>query len=157
MLAAGKWVLTIVGGGTALGSLLAMYANPVMKPAPEAPWSLTGQPQFAVSDGYHYPEAGPEDLSPYGGYRPDLDYDAEVTSYWSDDDYEGYSYAYYNEAPAMPEPEPAFVQLAAAAPVEAVDAAVEAEAAAEEAAEAAPAAEAVPAEAPAGPQLAGLY
>src|SRR5688500_14077325 len=156
MLAAGKWVFTIVGGGTALGALLAMYANPVMKPAPEAPWSLTGQPEFAVSDAYRFHEAGPEDLSPYGGYRPDLDYDEEVTSYWSDV-YEGYTYVYYEQAPALPEPEAGFATVADAAPVEALDAAVEAQAAAEEAAEATPEAEAAPAEAPAPPQLAGLY
>ena len=77
MLTAGKWALAIVPAGIALGALLGAAANPEMKDAPPQWWQTTGtQPVFASE--HYFVEAGPEDLDVFGGYRPDLDYDAEV-------------------------------------------------------------------------------
>jgi hypothetical protein len=73
--------LTIVGGGMALGVLLSSFANPVMKRAPEPDWRLTGRPAIESGPVQHFVSL-PEDLSPPSGYRPDLDYDAEISD-WS--------------------------------------------------------------------------
>jgi hypothetical protein len=78
MLAAGKWALTIVPAGIALGALLGDAANPEMKDPPAQWWQLAGADEVAVAEGALLFEAGPDDLSPFGSYRPDLDYDAEV-------------------------------------------------------------------------------
>ena len=77
MLTVGKWALAIVLGGIVLGALLGSAANPEMKDAPAPWWRLTGTEQIFASNHY-FVEAGPEDLNVSGGYRPDLDYDAEV-------------------------------------------------------------------------------
>ena len=77
MLTAGKWALAIVPGGIILGALLGAAANPEMKDAPAPWWRMTGTEQIFASNDYLV-EAGPEDLDAFAGYRPDLDYDAEV-------------------------------------------------------------------------------
>jgi hypothetical protein len=71
-------VLAVVPAGVALGALLGAAAVPPMKDAPAPWWRLSGRDEIVVANqGYSFVEAGPEDLDP-GGYRPDLDYDAEV-------------------------------------------------------------------------------
>jgi hypothetical protein len=77
MLTASKWALTILPAGLALGALLGAAVNPVMKDAPTPWWQLSGRDEVAVSH-EQFAEAWPQDLSPFGGYRPDLDYDAEA-------------------------------------------------------------------------------
>jgi hypothetical protein len=77
MHAAGKWALAIVPAGTMLGALLGNAANPEMKDPPAPWWQLTGRDEI-VADDAQFAEAWPEDLDVFGGYRPDLDYDAEV-------------------------------------------------------------------------------
>jgi hypothetical protein len=103
---AGKIGLTIVGGGLALGVLLSTYANPVMKRAPEPDWQLTGRPAIEPGPVQHFVSL-PEDLSPHIGYRPDLDYDAEITD-WSPD-YPRWTYADLDSPDSgWFEPEPAY-------------------------------------------------
>lgn len=78
MPAAARWVMGIVTGGIALGTVLGAAADPEMKQAPAPWWQMTGRGgEIAVSD-YQFVEAGPEDLNVFGGYRPNLDYDAVV-------------------------------------------------------------------------------
>jgi hypothetical protein len=78
MLAAGKWALAIVPGGIMLGALLGAAANPDMKDPPTPWWRTTGMQLNIAYSGQQMYEAGPEDLNVFGGYRPDLDYDAVV-------------------------------------------------------------------------------
>jgi hypothetical protein len=78
MQTAGKWVMGIVTGGVLFGALLGTAARPDMKEPPVPSWQLTGRAEIAASDRQPFFEAAPEDLNPYGGYRPDLDYTAEV-------------------------------------------------------------------------------
>jgi hypothetical protein len=80
MLAAGKWVLGVVTGGIALGAWLGSAANPEMKNAPAPWWQLVGRAEVVASSAGWSFEAGPDDLSPASGYRPDFDYDAEAVS-----------------------------------------------------------------------------
>ena len=78
MHAAGKWVTGIVASGIALGTVLGAAANPEMKDPPAPWWQLTSRDEFVASNDGQFVEAWPEDLDVFGGYRPDLDYDAEV-------------------------------------------------------------------------------
>ena len=94
MLTAGKWALAIVPGGIMLGALLGAAADPQMKDAPPPWWRLSGAAPIMVSN-QSFVEAGPEDLNVFGGYRPDLDYDAEV---WA------LPYSAYELAPLAEEP-----------------------------------------------------
>ena len=73
--------LTILGGGLVLGALLGAYADPEMKSAPEPTWQLSGRPAIEPGPVQHFVSL-PEDLSPHIGYRPDLDYAAEIDD-WS--------------------------------------------------------------------------
>jgi hypothetical protein len=77
MLTAAKWALGIVPAGIVLGALLGSAVNPDMKDAPEPWWRLTGSDAFTAS-AEPDPEIWPQDFAAAGGYRPDLDYDAEV-------------------------------------------------------------------------------
>ena len=77
MPAAAKWLMGIVTGGIALGAMLGAAADPEMKQAPAPWWQMTGRDEIAVSN-MQFVEAGPEDLDVFGGYRPNLDYDAVV-------------------------------------------------------------------------------
>ena len=78
MQTAGKWVMGIVTGGVLFGALLGKAASPDMKEPPVPSWKLSGREEVAASAQQQFFEAAPEDLNPYGGYRPDLDYAAEV-------------------------------------------------------------------------------
>ena len=78
MLAAGKWIVTVVPAGIALGALLGGTAGPEMKDAPAPWWRLTGNEAIVSSGDAVFVEPGPQDLDVFGGYRPDLDYEAEV-------------------------------------------------------------------------------
>lgn len=78
MLTAGKWVMGIVMGGLLLGTLLGKAADPDMKEAPTPWWQLTGRDDVAAADDYQLVETRPPSLP--GGYRPDLDYNAEAWS-----------------------------------------------------------------------------
>jgi hypothetical protein len=80
MLSAGKWVLGVATGGIALGVWLGHAANPEMKDAPAPWWQLVGRAEVVASTPAWSFAAGPDDLSPASGYRPDLDYDAEAVS-----------------------------------------------------------------------------
>lgn len=75
LLTAGKWTLVIVPAGIALGALLG--GRPEMKEPPTPWWQLTGREQV-VSHEPAYVETGPAELNVFDGYRPDLDYAAEV-------------------------------------------------------------------------------
>lgn len=151
MLAAAKWVMGIVPSGVLLGALLGTAADPDMKAAPAPWWRLTGASEVAVS-GEQFAEAWPEDLSVPTGYRPDLDYDAEVRAL----PIPAHELAPLNEPPAMPEDALPTVTYGVTA---AEDVADQAEAAAEDALAAdAPAPEPAPDE-PRKSELAaaGLY
>lgn len=78
MLAAGKWVTSIVVGGITLGALLGAAADPRVKDPPKQWWQLTGRDTIAAVGDQLWFESGPDDLSPFGAFRPDLDYDAEI-------------------------------------------------------------------------------
>lgn len=78
MQAAGKWVMGIVTGGIALGAVLGAAAKPDMKDPPEPWWRLTGAETVIASSDQQFAEAWPQDLNPFTGYRPDLDYEAEA-------------------------------------------------------------------------------
>ena len=153
MLTAGKWALCIVTGGLTMGALLGDAVDPRMKdPVPQW-WQLTGRDEIVPSSQYAFFEASPEDLSPYDGFRPDLDYDAEVWAL----PIPAYELAILEE-PAMPSFEDELPRVTYGA--EAAQAADEAEAAADDAlaAETQSAAELEPAEV-SKPELtvAGLY
>jgi hypothetical protein len=76
MQTAAKLALGIVPAGIALGALLGAAVDPDMKDAPAPWWRLTSSEIFAsVEPG---PEPWPQDFAASRGYRPDLDYDAEV-------------------------------------------------------------------------------
>lgn len=73
----GIWALGVLAGGVALGALLGAAAEPDMKDPPEPWWQLTGREDVAEV-GYVPPQPAPQGFRTSGGYRPDLDYDAEV-------------------------------------------------------------------------------
>jgi len=109
----GKYALTIVAGGLALGAVLGSAADPEMKqPAPQW-WQQTGRPNAAD---YSTDDAWPATAPAYPGmadsYRPDLDYGTVVTSYWEPPaDWRWYA---EDDAEAVSTPPPA----AAAGPVD---------------------------------------
>ena len=78
-LSIGKWAAGVVVGGVVLGAVLGSAADPDMKDAPEPWWQQSGRDGVVT-------EADPvlfEDrrtAGAPGGFRPDLDYDAEVWS-----------------------------------------------------------------------------
>ena len=78
MPAAAKWVMGIVTGGIALGAMLGAAADPEMKQAPAPWWQMTGHEDAIVVSNMQFAEPFPEDLDVFGGYRPNLDYDAVV-------------------------------------------------------------------------------
>lgn len=96
MLAAAKWIVSVVPAGVVLGALLGGTAAPDMKDAPAPFWRLGGENAFIASSGPAF-EVPPDDLSPAGGYRPDLDYDSEA---W------GSRIAYYEVGALADEPLP---------------------------------------------------
>ena len=75
MSAAAKWTVGIVTSGIALGALLGAAVNPEMKQAPAQWWQTTGRDEIVVTN-MQFVEPFPEDLDVFGGYRPNLDYDA---------------------------------------------------------------------------------
>jgi hypothetical protein len=150
MPAAAKWLMGIVTGGIVLGTFLGAAANPEMKQAPAPWWQLTGREDEIVVSNMQFVEPFPEDLDVFGGYRPNLDYDAVA---WAlpIPEYELAAYAEELSAPAAEE-----LPRVTYGITEAELAAEQAEAAAEEA-EAAEVAEPAP-EAPKSElALAGLY
>lgn len=97
-----KIVLSVLGGGLVLGTVLGVYADPEMTRAPEPEWRLSARPAIEPGPVQHF-VSFPEDLSPHGGYRPGLDYTAEITD-WSPR-YPRWAYSDF-DAPAWDEPEP---------------------------------------------------
>lgn|SRR5512139_1395953 len=78
-----KYALTIVAGGLALGAVLGSAADPEMK-RPAAPWwQQTGgrNASGSATDG-QWPAPSVAYPGMADSYRPDLDYDSVVTSYW---------------------------------------------------------------------------
>ena len=127
MRTAGLWSIGIVAGGVALGILLAQAARPEMKDAPPQWWQLTGTDNAARVSDVQFAEAWPEDLYVPSGYRPDLDYDAEI---WS------LPIPEYEMAPLVDEEPVPFADEASAGEhdaTDAADAADDAEAAVDEA------------------------
>jgi len=125
MLTAAKWTMGIVCGGLVLGALLGDAANPTPEqPAPQW-WQLTSRERVEEPEVYGFTEVGSYPTMP-DGYRPDLDYDAEV---WNLPlpDYDFAAFEDYGD-----EPFPAFA-AAEPAPEPVEQAASEAEAAAGEA------------------------
>jgi len=74
------FAFAIVPAGVMLGAMLGAAANPDMKDPPTPWWQLTGRDDFVASEDSQFVEAGQEDLNVFGGYRPDLDYAAEIWS-----------------------------------------------------------------------------
>ena len=97
MLSAAKWIMGVVPGGIVLGALLGAAADPDMKDPPDPWWRLTGNDQIAISN-EQFVEAWPADLGIPTGYRPDLDYEAEVWAL----PVPAYDLAVLDEPPAMP-------------------------------------------------------
>lgn len=122
MLTAAKWALGIVPAGIVLGALLGSAVNPDMKDPPEPWWRLAGSDAFTAS-AEPEPEYWPQNFATAGGYRPDLDYDAEIWAL----PIPAYELAILNDEPAADLP-PIFPEV-----VTADDVADEAEAAAEDA------------------------
>jgi len=80
MLTVHKWIGCVLAGGLALGAVIGSAANPTIKaPAPQW-WELTGNDTSIAPSNQVYAEVGPYDLDVHSGYRPDLDYSAEVWS-----------------------------------------------------------------------------
>jgi hypothetical protein len=166
MLYAGKLMLTVVGGGALLGSLLGSFANPVMKEGPDAPWGerLGARIHAAASTGYIEPL--PEDLTPPtvpDSYAPAFAL-TELPELWQPDfaalpveEYETRSYASWSTWRSDPDPMPSdepIAEAASSARVELVpvaEAGVAAEAAAEDAVQARPPNADTAGEAPLGP------
>jgi len=73
---AAKWALSITAGGLVLGALLGHAARPEMKDPAPRPWQLAGRDEAVASADSWTIEASPDDLNPFSGYRPALDYDA---------------------------------------------------------------------------------
>ncbi len=72
----------VLPGGLVAGALLATFASPVMK-QPDSPWwDGLLESDSETASGTALAGVYPEDPNPYGGYRPDLDYSAEITD-WS--------------------------------------------------------------------------
>jgi len=129
MLTAGKWIASVLAGGLALGAVIGAAADPKIKDPPKQWWQLTGNDTSIAPGNQVFADVGPYDLDVHGGYRPDLDYDAEV---WTLPDVE---YAYYEPVEPAPVAAPAVAEAETAAD-EAVEAASEVSEAAQ--AEAAP-------------------
>ncbi len=73
----GKWATGVVAGGLILGALLGAAADPDMKDAPEPWWQQTGREE-AIAEAEPVLFEDPRNFHARGGFRPDLDYDAEV-------------------------------------------------------------------------------
>jgi len=80
----GKWAAGVVVGGIILGALLGSAADPDMKDAPE-PWWQQSDRDGAVADVDPVLFEDRRTVAAPGGFRPDLDYDAEVWSLPSPD------------------------------------------------------------------------
>lgn len=79
----GKISILVITAGVTLGALLGDAANPTPKQPPEQWW------QAADSEAYNTPVEQSGWIDTFAGkvgfpdsYRPDLDYDTVVTSYW---------------------------------------------------------------------------
>lgn len=73
----GKWAAGVVAGGLVLGTLLGAAADPDMKDAPEPWWQQTGRDDV-IAEAEPVLFEDPRNFQAPGGFRPDLDYDAEV-------------------------------------------------------------------------------
>src|SRR6188768_3290107 len=80
MLTAGKWIASVLASGLALGALIGAAADPKIKDPPKQWWQLTGNDTSISPSNQVFADYGPYDLDVHSGYRPDLDYDAEVWS-----------------------------------------------------------------------------
>ena len=78
MQAVAKWVSSVLVGGVALGCAIGAAADPRIKDPPPQWWQLTGNDTSTAPSNEVYADYGPYQLDVHGGYRPDLDYDAEV-------------------------------------------------------------------------------
>lgn len=91
----GIGALGVLTGGLLLGALLGAAADPEMKDPPAPWWQATGREENVASAEPVLFDP-PEGLNAFGGYRPDLDYEAEVwsspipESEWAAFDYEPY-------------------------------------------------------------------
>lgn len=95
----GKWAAGILVGGIVLGALLGSAADPDMKDAPEPWWQQSGRDDaVAEADPVLFEDRRTVDAP--GGFRPDLDYDAEVWSVMPSD----YELAAMAEDPFADEP-----------------------------------------------------
>lgn len=95
----GQWAAGVVVGGIILGALLGSAADPDMKDAPE-PWWQQSSRDGAVADVDPVLFEDRRTMDAPGGFRPDLDYDAEVWSVMSPD----YELAAMAEEPFADEP-----------------------------------------------------
>jgi hypothetical protein len=121
MLTAGKWVSSVLAGGIALGAIMGAAADPTIKDPPPQWWQLAGTDTSISPSNQVFAEVGPYDLDVHSGYRPDLDYDAEV---WAlplpDLDFAYYEYKEPPPPAADVSPPAAEVETAADQAVEAV-------------------------------------
>lgn len=78
-----RYALTIVAGGLALGAVLGAAADPEMKRPAAQWWQQTGRSDPSQASGSDsWPAIAPAYPVMADSYRPDLDYDTVVTSYW---------------------------------------------------------------------------
>jgi hypothetical protein len=101
-----KLMLTVLGGGTALGLLFGASIDTRMKPPPEPPWRQTFHPPAPSSnESYRFVDAGPQDLSPtwYVDRTPTWKRHREDRL----PDYAPLQYTEYTEYTELPAPEPA--------------------------------------------------
>ena len=105
----GKWATGVVAGGLILGALLGAAADPDMKGAPEPWWQQTGREE-AIAEAEPVLFEDPRNFHARGGFRPDLDYDAEVwalpipdyeTAALADESYDPYD-PFADELPEAP-------------------------------------------------------
>jgi len=117
-----KLAMAIVPGGLVAGAIIGAAADPRIKDPPPQWWQLAGNDTNVSSSNQVYAELGPYELNVHGGYRPDLDYDAEV---WSlplpDLDYAYYESDEYAPPVANPRPKVTEAETAADAAVAAAD------------------------------------
>ena len=119
MQAAAKWMSFVFVGGIALGCALGAAADPRIKDPPPQWWQLTGNDTSTSPSNEVYADYGTYALDVHGGYRPDLDYEAEVWSLPLPD----LDYAYYgthDAAPPVAETGPQLADAEAAADAAAI-------------------------------------
>jgi hypothetical protein len=72
--------MAIIPGGLLIGALIGDAVDPRIKDPPQQWWQMVGADTSTNPNNQVFAEVGPYDLDVHSGYRPDLDYEAEVWS-----------------------------------------------------------------------------